>query len=672
MSLAATYNLPLVALSVLVAIVVAYTALRLVARVAASDGHSASMWLVGGAMVMGAGIWSMHFIGMLAFALPIAVRYSVPLTLASLAIAVATSGIALGLASRPEMPLSRLGAGAIVMGVGICGMHYCGMAAINVVPGVEYDAALVAASALIAITASFAALWLAFRLRSGQSWLAAASRVGAAVVMGAAISGMHYTAMAAARFALGSFCRGGASLDSAWFASGLGVTALSVLAITLITSIYDAHLQSRTLAHAKGLESVNAELRHRKELLALATQAAGISSWEFDLPSGRTLWRENEIDSLRAVMTDQQGVTLTQVVIHPEDRPMIEAAVRDATAAGRDRCAYRIRCIAPAGGIVHVQSHARIVCDARGEPVRLLGVSWDVTDSVSQAEQRRLLEEQLREASREAGMAEVATGVLHSVGNVLTSLGVCASILQSRLRELRVDALRRTAALLTEQGAGAGAFIERDERGRRIPEYLAQLAEHLVAEREMLVGEAAALSGHVEDVRAIVAAQQAYARPGGSPEAVELGALLDHAIALHFSGPTGVTITRDYAPLPPVVLDRHKLLQVLSNLCANARDAVSAGGGGRPTVAVRLLRESDGIRVEVRDSGIGMAAPTLARLFEFGFTTKKDGHGFGLHTSAVLAKELGGSLSGSSDGIGRGACFALRLPLVAAETACVA
>ena len=159
---------------------------------------------------MGTGIWSMHFIGMLAFSVPMPLRYGIVETLGSLAIAIVTSGFALAIASRAELSLKRLAVGAIVMGAGICAMHYSGMAAITIVPMITYEPLLVAASIAIAVTASFAALWLAFNLRSGNSTHIALARGGAAVVMGLAISGMHYTAMAAAKFAAGSYCLGGA------------------------------------------------------------------------------------------------------------------------------------------------------------------------------------------------------------------------------------------------------------------------------------------------------------------------------------------------------------------------------------------------------------------------------------------------------------------------------
>jgi diguanylate cyclase (GGDEF)-like protein len=257
------YNTWLVALSIGVAMLVSYTALRLAARVATSERPSTRLWLVTGALAMGIGIWSMHFIGMLAFSLPIPLAYNVPTTLASLAIAVVTSAFALALTSGAQLTMSRLAGGAVVMGAGICAMHYSGMAAIAIVPGIGYDPLLVALSVIIAVTASFVALWLFFTLRDGHSHLHRLARVAAAVVMGLAISGMHYTAMAAARFAPGSYCRGGVTFENGWLAATIGLFALGLLLLTLVTAIYDAHLQSRTRSHARRLEVANAALQHQ-------------------------------------------------------------------------------------------------------------------------------------------------------------------------------------------------------------------------------------------------------------------------------------------------------------------------------------------------------------------------------------------------------------------------
>jgi diguanylate cyclase (GGDEF)-like protein len=267
---AGNYNSWLVLLSIVVAIFVSYTALNLSSRVARSASKpSARFWLAGGAVSMGCGIWSMHFVGMLAFSLPIALSYDIPTTVASLAIAIGLSGFALSIASREQIGLGRLAAGAIVMGLGICAMHYSGMNAVQVLPAITYEPSLLLASGIIAIVASFAALWLFFRLRNGRSWQMRLARLGAAVIMGLAISGMHYTGMAASRFAPGSYCTGAPSPDNNWLAITITVIAFAVLTITTILLIYDAHLDSRIRKHNRQLaqaneqlEEVNAQLHH--------------------------------------------------------------------------------------------------------------------------------------------------------------------------------------------------------------------------------------------------------------------------------------------------------------------------------------------------------------------------------------------------------------------------
>jgi diguanylate cyclase (GGDEF)-like protein len=212
---------------------------------------------------MGVGIWSMHFIGMLAFSLPIPLAYNVPTTLASLAVAIITSGFALQITSGQRLTIPRLIGSAVVMGAGISTMHYMGMAAITVVPPIAYDPLLVVTSILIAVAASFVAMWLFFRLREGNSLYQWLTRIAAALVMGLAISGMHYTGMAAARFAVGSFCLGGATFQNGWLATTIGLFALALLAVTLLTALYDTHLQSSARIQALRLGQANAELQHQ-------------------------------------------------------------------------------------------------------------------------------------------------------------------------------------------------------------------------------------------------------------------------------------------------------------------------------------------------------------------------------------------------------------------------
>ncbi|WP_307988531.1 MHYT domain-containing protein, partial [uncultured Pseudomonas sp.] len=206
----ASYSPALVLISLCVAILASYTALDLSGRIATARGRAVYLWIAGGALAMGFGVWSMHFIGMLALELPLALGYDLGLTLWSLLVAILSCGFALWLVSQPRLPALQLLFGALIMGAGISAMHYSGMAALRMQPGIDYDPALFGLSLVIAVGASAAALSIAFRLRR-QAPYVRLMRGGAAVIMGLAIVGMHYTGMAAANFPIGSFC--GAAID---------------------------------------------------------------------------------------------------------------------------------------------------------------------------------------------------------------------------------------------------------------------------------------------------------------------------------------------------------------------------------------------------------------------------------------------------------------------------
>ncbi|WP_122422013.1 putative bifunctional diguanylate cyclase/phosphodiesterase [Pseudomonas viridiflava] len=270
--LVGSYTPSLVMISVLIAVLASYTALDLAGRVASAKGRAVHCWIAGGAIAMGIGIWSMHFIGMLAFVLPFKLGYNIPLTLCSLLIAMLSSGFALWLVNQPQMPVLQWGLGALFMGLGISAMHYTGMAALRMQPGIDYDPGLFGLSLIVAVSASGAALWIAFRLRHGAPRVHLV-RAGAAVIMGLAIVGMHYTGMAAAGFAEGSFC---GALGDGLSADGLDrlvlVTSLAVLSIALAVSVLDARLEARTTVLANSLIEANLELRH----LALHDNLTGL------------------------------------------------------------------------------------------------------------------------------------------------------------------------------------------------------------------------------------------------------------------------------------------------------------------------------------------------------------------------------------------------------------
>lgn len=257
--LVGSYNDILVFFSFVVAVLASYTALDMAGRVATSTGRAARWWLLGGAFSMGLGIWSMHFIGMLAFSLPIRLGYDPLITAGSLMISIGAAALALWLVCQRELPWNRLVQGALLIGAGISAMHYSGMAALRIQPGIDYDIGWLVASVVVAVIASGAALWLAFRLRANLQHVRA-WRCAAALVMGLAIVGMHYTGMAAAGFPEDSFCGAANGVDANWLALLVIVLTLAVLAITLIVSVLDARLQARTAIFASSLEKANGEL----------------------------------------------------------------------------------------------------------------------------------------------------------------------------------------------------------------------------------------------------------------------------------------------------------------------------------------------------------------------------------------------------------------------------
>lgn len=257
-----SYNSALVLCSMAVAVLASWTALDMASRTATARGKAARWWLAGGACAIGVGIWSMHFVGMLAFSLPIPLGYDLFLTAASLLIAIVSAAFALWMICQDTLPWSRLAGGALLMGAGVAGMHYTGMAALRMTPGIDYQPALFVLSVLIAVLASGCAMWIAFKLRQARRRVRLL-RAGAALVMGGAIVGMHYTGMAAVRFPLGSLCgaaRGG--VDSNWLAIVIIVVTLSVIAIALIISVLDLRLEARTSVLTSSLAQANEELTY--------------------------------------------------------------------------------------------------------------------------------------------------------------------------------------------------------------------------------------------------------------------------------------------------------------------------------------------------------------------------------------------------------------------------
>ncbi len=275
----------------------------------------------------------------------------------------------------------------------------------------------------------------------------------------------------------------------------------------------------------------------------------------------------------------------------------------------------------------------------------------------------------LLDATRQAGMAEVATGVLHNVGNVLNSVNVAACVVASKLKHSEIPNLERAGGMIEEHRADLPQYLQSDERGRHLPEFLIEVARTLGAEQRSMLGELEAVTKGIEHVKHVVSLQQQHAKRASVVEPVKPADVMETAIQLQLDSLNrhGVTVDRRFGTIAPALIDKHLVLQILINLIANARHAMQDLEPGRRRLTVVTRTEGDGddrrLLLEVTDNGIGIPAENLRRIFAQGFTTKEDGHGFGLHSAANAATQMGGSLNAASDGPGKGSTFVLTLPL---------
>jgi PAS domain S-box-containing protein len=320
------------------------------------------------------------------------------------------------------------------------------------------------------------------------------------------------------------------------------------------------------------------------------------------------------------------------------------------------------------GSIFWVRTTTALVREGDATPECSVEFLRDITLRKEFEEELERVHKQLIMASRQAGMAEVATNVLHNVGNILNSVNISASLVIERVKQSKVSGVSRLAALLQEKGAAAGEFLTHDERGKRIPEYLTSLGEQLLSDQRMVLEELASLRGHLEHIKDTVAMQQSYAKLCGVTETIAVVDLVEDSLRLNTGALVrhGVTLRREFSDVPPVTVDKHKVLQILVNLVRNAKYACDESGKSDKFITLRIESAPAAVRICVIDNGIGIPAENMSRLFTHGFTTRVHGHGFGLHSAALAAQELGGSLCVASDGPGCGATFILELPCATA------
>jgi PAS domain S-box-containing protein len=301
----------------------------------------------------------------------------------------------------------------------------------------------------------------------------------------------------------------------------------------------------------------------------------------------------------------------------------------------------------------------------KGDILGTFGISQDITAAREMEEALEKAHKGVIDASRLAGMAEVATGVLHNVGNVLNSLNVSATVIGSGVRQSKTESLAKVCDLLDAHKDDLGTFLTADPRGRLVPEFLRSLSQHTRDERSRLLLELDSLQKNIDHIKEIVTMQQTYATMVGVLEPLSPLMLVEDSLRMNASALVrhDVSVIRDFKPVPSVMAERGKVLQVLINLIRNAKYALDEG---RPNDKVLTVKVEPGphdtVRFVIQDNGVGIPPENLTRIFGHGFTTRTHGHGFGLHSSALAAKELHGSLTVSSAGRGQGAAFTLELP----------
>jgi PAS domain S-box-containing protein len=303
--------------------------------------------------------------------------------------------------------------------------------------------------------------------------------------------------------------------------------------------------------------------------------------------------------------------------------------------------------------------------DKDGNIIGTFGLSKDFTALKKTEAELEAAHKRLIETSRLAGMAEVATDVLHNVGNVLNSVNVSCSLAIDRVKASRAASLSKVSVMLEENRGRLGEFLASDPRGQQIPGYLAALAEHFTGEQSSLLQELEQLLKHIDHIKQIVAMQQSYAKVAGVLEVVNASHLVEDALHINEAALVRhtVQVRREFEETPPITTDKHKVLQILVNLIRNAKYALDESG--RPDRLMTLKVGTDGngcVKIQVVDNGVGIPQENLTRIFAHGFTTRRNGHGFGLHSSALAVRELGGSIQAQSEGTGKGANFTLLLP----------
>ncbi|MDH3767623.1 MAG: ATP-binding protein [Gammaproteobacteria bacterium] len=684
-----TFDPFLVALSFLVAVIASYTALELSRRVATSYGLGQKLWLVAGAFSMGIGIWTMHFVGMLAFSMPMAFSYNVPITIASLLVGVAASAFTIYIASRETNSLPMICLSGVFLGCGIAGMHYTGMEAMRMDATIVYDPTLVAASIAIAIVAAIAAIWIAFTLVKFASQHLLKLKIGAAIIMGIAICGMHYTGMYAAKYKpLPNINMvSGADVDQTVMAVTLAIAALMILGFTHLTIFFDyrlgvqkdigkklaAMVKERTAEleqQAEDLRNSKERLEHEavererveKEALYLS-EILDESSNEIYIFDSETLafikvnkgamknsgYERTDFDSMTPLdLKPDHDEASFSVLLEPLRSGAKEYLVFETNHKRKDDSTYPV--------MVHLQLFK-------------IANRSNFVASITDMTERRDLEQQLMQAKKMESIGQLAAGIAHEINTPAQFVGDNTRFLKESFEDIL--ALNESYKKLLDSA-----------RSGPVPQEILDQTDSAVkaADPEYLVEEIPpaidqSLDG-ISRISHIVRAMKEFSHPGGKErEPVDLNKAISNTIIVASNEWRYVAeIETDLdESLPSVPCTPQSITQVVLNLIVNASHAIVDALGDSPTdkglIQISTKRIDGYVEIRITDSGCGIPEEIRDRVFDPFFTTKEVGKGTGQGLAmafSTIVEQHNGTLRLEST-VGQGTTFIIGLPLEAPE-----
>ncbi|MBA7659366.1 Adaptive-response sensory-kinase SasA [subsurface metagenome] len=435
-----------------------------------------------------------------------------------------------------------------------------------------------------------------------------------------------------------------------------------------------ANLYARDITEHRQAEEA---LRTNEAQLSNAMKIANLGYWEYDVADDQFTFNDHFYDIFHTTAKQVGGYTMksaryAELFLHPDDRQVVAIETKKALETTDPQYNRQLehRIVYATGEIGYISVRFVIVKDKQGRTIKTFGANQDITDRKRAEKKQEKTYEKLLETSRMAGMAEVAADVLHNVGNVLNSINVSTTVIREKVSNSEVANLEKVASIINEHTDDLGTFLTEHPQGKHIPVYLTEVSKCLQNEQTDIIDKLKVLTENVQHIKDIVSMQQSYAKVSGVEVQTSLSKLAEDAIQINIAGLErhGTRLIREFDELGDVEIDKQKVLQVLVNLISNAKYALSGSKREEKLLTIRIYKHGeDRFRIEVADNGVGISEDNLTKIFSHGFTTKEHGHGFGLHSCALASKEMGGSLTVHSEGLGQGATFTLELPFKPVE-----